>query len=80
MSIKYISIITIIISLYQSNFSHSRPYDGSNGPHEVKFIKNMEFNIPDRPETFKIQIAIPMGVSSSWLIIFSHGFKCHLED
>jgi len=39
----------------------------------------MEFNIPDRPETFKIQIAIPMGVSSSWLIIFSHGFKCHLE-
>lgn len=53
-------------------------YVGVNGPYEVSYTRNLVLDAPERPEPFVVQVTRPVGVESSPVVVFSHGFKCEL--
>lgn len=70
----------LFISIATPGLSADRvaTYDGSVGPHEVAYTRNLTLNTPDRVAPLTIQVTRPVDVDRSPLIIFSHGFKCEL--
>lgn len=54
-------------------------YDGTNGPYDVAYARNVTLNAPNRPEPFVVQVTRPIGVEESPVIVFSHGFQCELD-
>lgn len=74
------AVATLAIWLAAPSLSADRvtPYDGTNGPYEIAYVRDLTLNTPDRVEPLTIQVTRPINVDRSPLIIFSHGFKCEL--
>lgn len=53
-------------------------YPGYAGPYDVAYSRNLVLEAPERPEPFVVQVTRPVGVESSPVVVFSHGFKCEL--
>ncbi|MDE0799577.1 MAG: alpha/beta fold hydrolase [Rhodospirillaceae bacterium] len=58
---------------------HVTTYDGTDGPYTVAYTRDLELNTPERVEPLTIQVARPVDVDRSPLIVFSHGFRCELD-
>lgn len=64
-------------SLADSHGTHA-DYTAVAGPYDVAYTRNLVLDAPERPEPFVVQVTRPVGVETSPVVVFSHGFKCEL--
>ena len=73
------SIFLFFLIFVLVNEGNSSRYSGFDGNYPLKIINKKTIKVDNRPEPLFVRISAPKETTSSPLILFSHGSRCHLD-